>query len=591
MQKWLGQKEWQRELEETSGAAFIITKESGGESAVIEAVLQEMAAGLPPSGSESWYCVPDWEREGSYTKLCLPRAEGAAWQRDIQKLVFDLDSHFLAQCEEKETDWEAWQETLLARLLEPLNAYWSAPELVAYQTGLAERWSGVLLGEEGELVEWLPEPMTEAVERPVLWASGPLPRTRLTGHPEYRAARRWTPGLLQEASGGYLLLEAEPIFRQPELWSSLRDAMLRAELPGPAGFPLRTQIFLYGSAALYRVWKAMDADFERLFQHSVLLPAYQPDTEANRGEWQAYLEAWSREAGLCMEKEAVGEVLAWLQRKEECGGQLPCCFYSSEEILQQAALLCREDGLDSLDADVLRRARKRQREKERQRADRFFEEAAGQLQSIRLDGAEIGSVNGLVVCDLGYQRLGQPIRITARYQNRQPEIRSAEERAEMAGRIFRKGLEFLQSYLGGMRRQRSRRVILCCEQNYSRIEGDSALLAQTCGVLSLLSGCPIRQSVAVTGSMNADGELLPVGGITEKIEGFYDFCCGRSPKEIPGVLFPADNQKELYLAEDVRRAVERGEFRLYPVRTLEEALTILTGRPACRLLSRVRRHL
>ena len=96
-------------------------------------------------------------------------------------------------------------------------------------------------------------------------------------------------------------------------------------------------------------------------------------------------------------------------------------------------------------------------------------------------------------------------------------------------------------------------------------------MAQTCGVLSLLSGCPIRQSVAVTGSMNADGELLPVGGITEKIEGFYDFCCGRSPKEIPGVLFPADNQKELYLAEDVRRAVERGEFRLYPVRTLEEA--------------------
>ena len=590
MQKWLGQEDFRRELEEAAGALYIVTEEAGGEAAVIEETLRRIAEGLPPR-AEEWYCVPLWTGEEEYGRVRLPRGEGEKWVRDMEDLAEETVLSFLETGGELSApEAERWLEETAARLLQPVNERWTAPELVAYQTGLAEEYlRAMLAGEEPDPVLWLPEPLQSLRERPVIWGEG-LSRLSLAGHSGRREARRWHPGLMQEASGGYLLLSARELADCPGAWRCLREAMLRDRLPGPGGFPFVAQVILYGSAGLYRALSELEEDFAALFPETLTLASQAEDSPENRAGWQTYLEQRCEKEGIRLEKEAAPVILEELRREYGAGGLLPCSFQLSEGILNRGFLLCAQEGNEVFSRETALTLARRQRDKNRRLTCRFFEENRGELEQIGRLREEIGSVIGLAVLDMGYFRLAQPMRMTARRESPRLALDSADKRAGLGGKIFNKSIERVREYLGSLC-SGSRQILLSCEPNHTVVEGNSAQLAQACSVLSLLGGFPICQRMAVTGALNAEGWLLPVGGITEKIEGFYDFCCWRETEGPWGVIFPAANLPDLHLARDVQEAVKRGDFFLYPVRALEECIPLLMGVPARQVLRRAGRKM
>src|SRR5690606_31335806 len=221
------------------------------------------------------------------------------------------------------------------------------------------------------------------------------------------------------------------------------------------------------------------------------------------------------------------------------------------------------------------------------RVDRLREEFQEEIERndllIDTSGAKVGQVNGLSVFSLGSFQCGQPTRITANVRIGDGQVVDIEREIELGGAIHSKGVLILSAYLGTRYAQEtplSIHATLVFEQTYSGVEGDSASVAETCALLSAISGLPIKQSLAVTGSVNQHGQVQVIGGVNEKIEGFFDTCKRRGLTGEQGVLIPKDNVKHLMLREDVVEAVRQNRFHVYPISTIDEAITLLTGVPA-----------
>jgi predicted ATP-dependent protease len=200
-----------------------------------------------------------------------------------------------------------------------------------------------------------------------------------------------------------------------------------------------------------------------------------------------------------------------------------------------------------------------------------------------VEGEAVGQVNGLAVVDLGDIRFGRPSRITAKTYMGKSGVIDIERESKMSGRIYEKGVLILSGYLGAkyaQERPLSVTASLCFEQSYEGIDGDSASSAELYALLSSLSGVPIRQGIAVTGSVNQNGQIQPIGGVNQKIEGFFDLCKARGLTGKQGVMIPVQNVKNLMLRGDVVQAVADGQFRIYAVSTIDEGIEILTGYPA-----------
>ncbi len=408
------------------------------------------------------------------------------------------------------------------------------------------------------------------------------------------------PGALHRANGGYLVLEATKVLLAPFAWEGLKRALrsqeIRIESLGqalslistvslePEPIPLDIKVALVGDRMLYYLLCEVDPDFLELFKVQADF-----DEEIDRTPDVDLL--YARLMGTLVRKEnlrpldagAVARAIEHAARLAGDSEKVSTHMRSLSDLLREAdhwagsnrhAALTADDIQHAIDARVRRASRLRERMHEEIRRGTILIDTAG---------AVTGQVNGLTVAHVGDYTFGWPARITARVRLGRGEVVDIEREVELGGPIHSKGVMILAGFLGGRfgaDRPLSLHATLVFEQSYGGVEGDSASLAELCALLSALAGIPIRQSLAMTGSVNQHGYVQAIGGVNEKIEGFFDVCAARGLTGDHGVIIPAANLKHLILRRDVVEAVEAGRFHVYAVETVDEALELLTGRPA-----------
>jgi lon-related putative ATP-dependent protease len=408
------------------------------------------------------------------------------------------------------------------------------------------------------------------------------------------------PGALHRANGGYLMLDARRLLLEPFAWEGLKRALraraLRVESLGealslvstvsldPEPIPLDVKVVLIGERLLYYLLYALDPDFKELFKVAVDFESRMDRTAENDASYARMIGALVRKAALRpFSAAAVARVLEHGGRVVGDAGKLWLGLDGLTDLLQEASY-CAEaaghgvveaaDVQQAIDASVFRSGGPRQR---------IQEEIARGTISIATSGEAVGQVNGLSVIELGGFAFARPSRITARVHLGSGTVVDIEREVELGGPIHSKGVLILSGYLAGRYvpdHPLSLAASIVFEQSYGAVEGDSASSAELFALLSALAKVPIRQGIAVTGSINQRGEVQAIGGVNEKIEGFFDVCKAAGLTGDQGVLIPAANTAHLMLRDDVRAAVAEGTFHVYAMATIDQGLEILTGRPA-----------
>jgi lon-related putative ATP-dependent protease len=407
-------------------------------------------------------------------------------------------------------------------------------------------------------------------------------------------------GAFHRANGGYLLLDARKLLTQPFAWEDLKRALRAREiriepverlvgLSGaaslePEPIPLGVKVVLTGERFLYHLLAAYDPDFLELFKVAADFEDEIDRSEGNELAYARLVATLARAGGLRpFEREAVARVVEQGARLAGDGEKLSAHLQGIADLLREADHLAGEAGRETVGRAEVQAAIDGQIRRADRVRQRVLEEIGRGTILIDTRGATVGQVNGLSVHQLGQFTFGRPSRITARVRLGKGEVVDIEREVELGGPIHSKGVLILAGFLGA--RYASDRPFtlsasLVFEQSYSGVEGDSASSAELYALLSVLSGLPVKQSVAVTGSVNQLGEVQAIGGVNEKVEGFFDVCRARGLDGAQGVLFPDANVKHLMLREDVVEAVRRGQFHLWAVETVDQGIEILTGVPA-----------
>ncbi len=404
-------------------------------------------------------------------------------------------------------------------------------------------------------------------------------------------------GALHRARGGYLLLDARKLLTQPYAWEGLKRALdsgqLRIESLGqalsmvstyslePQPMPLEVKIVLVGEPQIYYLLSANDPDFRRLFRVAADFAAQVDRQAANEVSYARLVARLVAAADLKpFDRGAVARVLEQGAREVEDSAKLSLNLDRLQDLLREADYWAAQDGRQAVAAgDVERAVAERIYRSDRLR-ERVHEGILRGTVLIDTEGARAGRVNGLSVLQLGDFAFGRPSRITARVAIGKGELVNIEREVELSGPFHSKGVLILAGFLSA-RYARDRplalKASLVFEQSYGGVDGDSASSTELYALLSALSGVPIRQSLAVTGSINQQGEIQAIGGANEKIEGFFDICRARGLTGDQGVLIPATNVEHLMLRRDVVEAVAGGKFHVYAVSTVDQGIELLTG--------------
>jgi lon-related putative ATP-dependent protease len=404
-------------------------------------------------------------------------------------------------------------------------------------------------------------------------------------------------GALLEANGGYLILDMHRVLGRPFVWDALKQALfakqVRIESPGetwglvstttlkPEPIPLSVKVILIGERWLYYLLCEYDSEFSDLFKVAADLDDDLRRTDDNVAAF-AYLLA-ERIGELELRpfgRDAVRRVIEQRARRAEDSERLSLHMRSLEDLLVQADYWAGARQADVVgEEDVVNAIRKIAHRMGRPQA-RIIDAIERDVLLIDTDGASVGQVNGLSVVSLGEYEFGHPVRITATTRMGSGKVVDIEREVELGGAIHSKGVMILSAMLSA---RYAREVPLALqgnivfEQSYGGVEGDSASVGEFCALVSSISGIPVRQNIAVTGSVNQLGRVQVVGGINEKIEGFYDVCKARGLDGSHAVVIPRDNVKHLMLRDDVVEAVSEGRFTVYAVTRVDEAVSILTG--------------
>ncbi len=410
------------------------------------------------------------------------------------------------------------------------------------------------------------------------------------------------PGALHRANGGFLVLEADELLRQPYAYQALKKALktqqIRIEDLGetlglvttkvlkPEPIPLNVKVILTGSPLYYYLLYTYDEDFQELFKVRADFDVVMDRTPENIRQYRAFIaRVVQKENLLPFTADAIARVIEHSSRMVNDQRKLSTRFADIVDLLKECDYWARRQG-----ADQVTRQHVDQAIEERIFRSNLLESkvqemiARGQL-IVDTEGEKVGVINGLAVVELGDFAFARPVRITATLWGGKEGVLDIEREVGLGGKIHSKGVLILTGYLSEVFAQReplSLSARIAFEQNYSEIEGDSASSTELYVLLSLLSGLPLRQDIAVSGSVNQKGEVQPVGGINEKIEGFYRACKVKGLTGTQGVLIPRRNLENLMLHPEVVQAVEKGQFHIYAVDTVEEGIEILTGVPAGR---------
>lgn len=454
---------------------------------------------------------------------------------------------------------------------------------------------------------WLVVGRSADAETPVVFEAD-ASLHRLFGRIEYigepgagsPGVHRIYPGALHRANGGYLALDADKVLADAEVWNALKRALkagalcFETTLPesdapttptlSPAAIPLRIKIALIGSSDLYYALRELDPEFPALFRVLAELDRYFPrDADTTRAYCCLLKTLAERESLAPIDADAMAALLSRSARLAEHRHRLSARLGSVMELLCEAEFFRHRAG----DAVIGRSHVEQAAAAQQIRIGRVREELLEQILDgtvlIASDGQAPGRINALTLLEIGDSRIGLPARITATVHVGNRGIVDIEREVELGQPIHSKGVMILGGYLGQQFARRfplAMSAHLALEQSYGYVDGDSAALAELCALLSALTGMPLNQSYAVTGSMNQYGEVQAVGGVNEKIEGFFELCRARGLTGRQGVLVPKANLRNLVLTEPVVAAVRERAFAVYAVGTVDEALTILTGQPA-----------
>jgi lon-related putative ATP-dependent protease len=407
-------------------------------------------------------------------------------------------------------------------------------------------------------------------------------------------------GALHRANGGYLLLDALKVLTQPFAWDALKRALASRQVNieslaqitslistvslEPEPIPLDIKVILIGEPFIYYLLSYYDPEFADLFKVQVDFDTRMERSADSQQQYAQLIATLARQEDLlAFDREAVARIIDHSARLADDNEKLATHMRSLMDLLQesdywargrQAEVVTAGDVQQTIDAQI-------------HRADRLRSRVQEEIQrgTIMIDtqGSKVGQINGLSVWMLGGFSFGQPTRITARVRMGKGRVVDIEREVEMGGPIHSKGVLILSHFLGAryaLDYPLSLSASLVFEQSYGGVEGDSASSAELYALLSALAGAPLRQSLAVTGSVNQHGEVQAIGGVNEKIEGFFDICNNRGLSGEQGVLIPAANVKHLMLRHDVVAAVEAGRFAVYPVSHIDEGIELLTGTAA-----------
>jgi lon-related putative ATP-dependent protease len=438
---------------------------------------------------------------------------------------------------------------------------------------------------------------------PVITESSPY-YYNLFGKIEYKSHMMTTmtdftmikPGAIHKANGGYLILQAKDLLMDPFAWGTLKKALKYKEavvenigeqsryVPTvtlkPQPIPLNIKVILIGSYYFYQ-FLAADEDFRKLFKVIVDFDVEMDRTQENIRHYVAFIASICESENLKhFNCEALARVVEYGSRLADSQKKLSTRFNIVSEIVYEASALAGADNSEYVEGRHVQQAIKNKKYRSNRIEEKMQEQIISKKVLIDTEGAVVGQVNGLSVMGVSGYSFGLPSRITARTYAGREGIINIERETDMSGNIHSKGVLTLNGYLGGKFAQEKPLGLtaqVTFEQLYGGVEGDSASSAELYAILSSLSDVPIRQNLAVTGSVNQMGEIQPIGGVNEKIEGFFDICSLNGLTGDQGVIIPVSNIDNLMLKDEVIEAVKNNLFHIYAVTKIEEGIELLTG--------------
>ena len=418
---------------------------------------------------------------------------------------------------------------------------------------------------------------------------------QMTSSSEY-AHLRLTSGSLLDAAGGFFVVRADKILSQEGLWESLKlyaessSFIVRGQndknstFIRPVTSAVATKIILIGSDELYDKLCDSDDEFLRLFKVSAEFDFSMPATDENiRGTIAYLLDITAKNTQIPISDSAICQLLVYSSWYAEMRDELTTKLSFLGDLVSEANYVAEREGRTEIDAYCINRAMEERDFANSLTEDKINQEIQSGEMVISLEGTKTGVINGLAVMDRGLASFGTPTVISVSVAPGSEGIVNIEHEAGLSGEIHDKGLLILQGYL---RKQYARTFPLsvyagiCFEQSYAEVDGDSASSAELFALLSAIGELPVRQDIAVTGSVNQLGDIQPVGGINEKIAGFFAICSLMGLTGRQGVIIPRQNIKTLILPDKVLSAIEAGKFHIYPISTIDEGMEILTLRPS-----------
>ena len=407
-------------------------------------------------------------------------------------------------------------------------------------------------------------------------------------------------GLLHQANGGYLIVQAQDILSAPNAWAALRRVLKTKEINmdsirelmgntiapilKPEPIPANLKVIMIGSEYFYELLSQNDEEFDKFFKIRADFDYEMPRTKENITKISRFIKGFvEREHTLDFDVSAICAVIEYSSRTATRQDKLSTRFNYMSEILGEAFTWAKLENAAIITAEHIKKAI---REKEsrmmlyKEKLDEMLDE---EVIMIDTTGSEVGQINGLAVLDMGTYAFGTPSRITATTYVGKSGIVNIEKEARMSGQTHDKGIQIVTGFLGQTYAQKFPLALscrVCFEQNYNGIDGDSASSTELYCIISSLSDLPIHQGLAVTGSVNQKGDIQAIGGVTHKIEGFFELCKKRGLSGDQGVLIPVSNVKELVLNDEVVQAVKDGMFHIYPIKHIDEGLELLLDYPA-----------
>jgi len=407
-------------------------------------------------------------------------------------------------------------------------------------------------------------------------------------------------GALHRANGGYLVIDAREVLMNPFVWDSLKRCIRNSEIRiedvleqyrfmtmvslKPEPVQMRAKIVLIGTPWIYYLLFHLDPDYRKFFKVKAEFDSRVARTSETIHDYSLFVASHCRSEGLLpFHKSGVAALLEHTARMADDQEKLSSQFMEIADFIRETSFWASKAGRTIIDGDDVRVAAEESLYRVNRIEERLQELYDEGTIMVDTDGAVVGQINGLSVIGLGDHTFGRPTRITASVYTGQDGMVNIEREVKLSGPIHDKGVLILTGYLGGTfaaERPLSLSASICFEQSYDGIEGDSASSTELYALLSALSGIPIKQGIAVTGSVNQRGVVQPIGGANYKIEGFFAVCRAKGLTGQQGVMIPKSNERHLMLHEDVVKAVEAGQFHIWSVETVEQGIEILTGTKA-----------